>query len=74
MQTAEHWDALGISVQGEVVYDRQKVADHAKNLANNVKGNLEKSLIGLGVEVIEDKGVLMGEGKIKGDESGKVRL
>jgi dihydrolipoamide dehydrogenase len=74
MQNAEHLDALGISVKGEVVYDRQKVADHAKNLANNVKGNLEKSLIGLGVEVIEDKGVLMGEGQIKGDESGKVRL
>ncbi|GMH68293.1 hypothetical protein TrRE_jg3783 [Triparma retinervis] len=72
MKNAEHLDALGIQVKGEVVYDRQKVADHAKNLANTVKGNLEGSLIGLGVEVIEDRGILMGEGKIKGDGSGKV--
>ena len=74
MKNAEHLDALGIQVKGEVVYDRQKVADHAKNLANTVKGNLEGSLIGLGVEVIEDRGILMGEGKIKGDGSGKVSL
>jgi len=71
MQDTEHLAALGIEV-GEVKYDREKVAAHARNLANTVKGNLEKSLIGLDVEVIEDRGVLVGGGKIKGDQTGKV--
>merc|ERR1719183_492990 len=41
MQDTEHLAALGIEV-GEVKYDREKVAAHARNLANTVKGNLEK--------------------------------
>ena len=72
MKDASHLDSLGIKLQGEVTYDRQGVADHAKNLANTVKGNLENSLVGLGVDVIEGKGVLQGAHKIKDDASGKV--
>lgn len=43
MKDAHHLKALGIEV-GKVSYDRQGVADHAKNLANKVKANLENSL------------------------------
>lgn len=73
MKDDSHLGALGIKLEGEVTFDRQGVADHAKNLANTVKGNLENSLIGLGVDVIEGKGVLQGAHKIKDDATGKVR-
>ena len=54
----EHLNSFGIKTSG-VTFDRQKVADHAKNLANKVKGNLEGSLRGLGIEIIEAKGELL---------------
>ncbi|GMH59975.1 hypothetical protein TrST_g7677 [Triparma strigata] len=72
MKDASHLESLGINVEGEVTYDRQAVADHAKNLANTVKGNLENSLIGLDVSVIEGRGILAGPNKIKDDQSGKI--
>lgn len=30
-------------------FDRAAIADHAKNLASNIQGNLKRSLEGLGV-------------------------
>lgn len=59
MKNAEHLGALGITV-GEVEYDREGIAAHARNLASKVKSNLEGSLIGLGVNVIEGRGALTG--------------
>ena len=58
MRDAAHLAELGIKVDGKVEYDRQGIADHAKNLANRVKGNLEGSLTALGCEVIEGRGAL----------------
>lgn len=58
MQDAEHLKSLGVSATG-VTFDRQKIADHAKNLANRVKGNLEGSLKGLGITVMEEKGEML---------------
>ena len=53
MRNAEHLKALGITVQpGAVTYDRQGIADHAENLAATIRGNLERSLTGLGVDII----------------------
>lgn len=73
MQNASHLKDMGISVQGKVTYDRQGIADHAKNLANRVKGSLEASLIGLGVSVVEGRGVLTGVAhEIKDQATGKV--
>lgn len=73
MQNAAHLKDMGISVTGEVTYDRQGIADHAKNLANKVKGSLEASLIGLGVSVVEGRGVLTGKPhEIKDSATGKV--
>lgn len=57
MKDTEHLKSLGLSTHG-VSFDRQAVADHAKNLANRIQGNLEQSLKGLGIKVIEAKGVL----------------
>ena len=73
MQNAEHLASMGVKVDGAVEFDRQGIADHAKNLANRVKGNLQASLTGLGVEVIEGKGILTGNAhEIKDSVSGKI--
>jgi len=59
MQDAKHLSALGITVGGEVTYEREKVAAHANNLASTVKKNLGNSLTGLGVTVFEESGKLI---------------
>lgn len=58
MRDSSHLADLGITVEGEVQYDRQGIADHAKNLANKVKNNLEASLTSLGVSMIQGRGIL----------------
>lgn len=73
MKDASHLESMGITVEGGVKYDRQGIADHAKNLANKVKGNLEGSLVGLGVDVIEGRGVLTGKpNEVKDALTGKI--
>ena len=72
MQNAAHLKDLGITVD-HVSYDREGIAAHAKNLANKVKGNLEASLTGLGVEVIEGRGALTATAhEIKDEKTGKI--
>lgn len=73
MQNKPHLDEMGITVEGEVRYDRAGIANHAKSLANRVKGNLEASLVGLGVDVVEGRGVLTGNPhEVKDEATGKV--
>ncbi len=73
MRDASHLTELGITVDGEVNYDRAGIAGHAKNLANRVKGNLENSLIGLKVDVIPGRGVLTGKPhEVRDESTGKV--
>eukprot|EP00980_Cylindrotheca_fusiformis_P013268 scaffold3373_cov137-Cylindrotheca_fusiformis.AAC.28 len=73
MKDSSHLESLGIEVDGEIKYSRQGIADHAKNLANRVKGNLENSLVGLGCEVVEGRGVLTGiPHEVKDSATGKV--
>jgi dihydrolipoamide dehydrogenase len=57
MKDAHHLKSFGISL-GEVTYDRAAVANHASQLANRVKVNLESSLKSQGVEVIESLGAV----------------
>jgi dihydrolipoamide dehydrogenase len=57
MKDEMHLKSFGISV-GDVQFNRQGVADHAAQLAKRVQGNLEASLKGLGVEIIDSKGAL----------------
>jgi dihydrolipoamide dehydrogenase len=73
MKNAAHLSDMGITVDGEVKFDREGIAAHAKNLANRVKGNLEASLVGLGVDVIEGRGILTGNAnEVKDSVTGKV--
>ena len=73
MRDASHLADLGIHVQGEVTFSREGIAAHAKNLANRVKGNLEASLVGLGVDVIAGRGVLTGKPhEVKDEATGVV--
>ena len=82
MRAASHLSEFGIKVEGEVTYDREGVAKHARQLANRVKGNLEGSLVALGVDIVEGRGVLVGGGgdagagggvhEVKDATSGKV--
>lgn len=73
MQNSGHLESLGIEVDGEVKYSREGIANHAKNLANRVKGNLENSLVGLGCDVIQGRGMLTGNPQeVKDEASGKV--
>jgi len=53
-------EAFGISLNG-VKVDRQAAADHAKNLADKVKGGLTNSLKKLGVTILPGSGVLTGK-------------
>ncbi|VEU37583.1 unnamed protein product [Pseudo-nitzschia multistriata] len=72
MQDAEHLKSLGIEV-GDVNYSREGIAAHAKNLANRVKGNLENSLVALGCDVIEGRGMLTTNAQeVKDEATGKV--
>jgi dihydrolipoamide dehydrogenase len=73
MRDEAHLKSLGIEVEGKVTYNRQGIADHAKNLASKVKGNLENSLVGLGCNVIQGRGKLTGNPQEVVDEAtGKV--
>lgn len=73
MRDSSHLASLGVKVEGSVEFDREGIAAHAKNLANRVKGNLEASLVGLGVEVVEGRGVLTGKPhEVKDSFTGKI--
>lgn len=74
MQDTSHLADLGVEVDaGAVSFSREGIAAHAKNLANRVKGNLEASLVGLGVDVITGRGVLTGKpNEVKDSITGKV--
>jgi len=73
MRDASHLTELGITVDGEVNYDRAGIAGHAKSVANRVKGNLEKILIDVNVDVISERGVLTGKPhEVRDESTGKV--
>lgn len=74
MQDTEHLQSLGIEVDAsDVTYSREGIAAHAKNLANRVKGNLENSLVALGCDVIEGRGMLTANAQeVKDEATGKV--
>mmetsp|Transcript_13571 Transcript_13571/g.29392 ORF Transcript_13571/g.29392 Transcript_13571/m.29392 type:complete len:570 (-) Transcript_13571:1992-3701(-) len=68
MRNAHHLKALGISVDGDVSYDRQAVADHANGLASKVRENMTKSLTALGIDVIPAKASLISPQKLRGSD------
>lgn len=64
LQNEHHLKALGLQVSG-AGYDRQGVADHANNLASNIRNNLTNSLKALGVDILTGFGTIMGTQKVK---------
>ena len=74
MQDTEHLESLGIQVDAtDVNYSREGIAAHAKNLANRVKGNLENSLVALGCDVVQGRGMLTAKPQeVKDEATGKV--
>ena len=66
-----HLEKMGVKVNGCVGFDRQIIADHARNLAGKVRGNLEGSLKALAVTIIPSTGKLVGKNQIQG-EDGKI--
>jgi dihydrolipoamide dehydrogenase len=72
MKNAHHLKSFGITVK-DVDFDRQGIADHANQLANRVKGNLEASLKGQGVEIIESRGLVTDTPhQILAEDTGKI--
>jgi dihydrolipoamide dehydrogenase len=72
MKAEHHLKSFGITV-GDVNYDRQAIADHAQNLADNVKNNLEGSLKAKDVNIIESKGGLTNNPhEVRIAETGKI--
>ena len=74
MKDTSHLESLGIEINADdVKYSRAGIAAHAKNLANRVKGNLENSLVALGCDVVEGRGMLTGNPQeVKDEATGKV--
>ncbi|MEM8542406.1 MAG: dihydrolipoyl dehydrogenase [Cyanobacteria bacterium P01_H01_bin.119] len=78
LQDRHHLKSFGIQVGG-VSFERQAIADHAKNLVNKIQGDLTNSLTRLKVDVIRGWGRLAGEQKVTvsgdlGGESGEQTL
>ncbi|MGF1523640.1 MAG: dihydrolipoyl dehydrogenase [Leptolyngbyaceae cyanobacterium] len=63
LQNSHHLNALGIQVGG-VQFDRQTIADHAKNLVSKIQGDMTNSLQRLGVDIIQGWARLAGEQKV----------
>lgn len=62
LRNEHHLKSLGISV-GNVSYDREAIADHAKNLVSKIQGDMTNSLTRLGVDIIKGWARLAGEQK-----------
>ncbi|MGG6237331.1 dihydrolipoyl dehydrogenase [Nodosilinea sp. AN01ver1] len=63
LRNEHHLKSLGISV-GNVTYDREAIADHAKNLVGKIQGDMTNSLTRLGVDIIKGWARLAGEQKV----------
>ena len=51
MKNADHLKHLGIAVDN-VSFDRQGIADHAEDLVQIIRGNLTRSMEGVGVDIL----------------------
>ncbi|KAL4458210.1 hypothetical protein ABPG75_013075 [Micractinium tetrahymenae] len=72
LRNDHHLKTLGIQLAGTSTFDRQAIADHATNLASNVKGNLQRSLESLGVTILRGQAKLTGPHSISYGLPGRV--
>uniref|UniRef100_A0A7S3YM67 Dihydrolipoyl dehydrogenase n=1 Tax=Lotharella globosa TaxID=91324 RepID=A0A7S3YM67_9EUKA len=73
LKSKDHMAALGIDT-GALSFDRQKIADHASNLASTIQTNLRRSLEALGVDVIYGKGTLVDQNTVEVGLPGRVDI
>ncbi len=69
MRSEHRLKALGLTVDGSIGYERERMAEHANGLAANVRANMTRSLDALGVKVVHNRARLDGSGTIV-DSSG----
>ena len=71
LRDEQHLKAMGINL-ASVGFDREKIADHAKNLVGKIQGDLTGSLTRLGVDIIRGWGKIASSQKVSvEDDSGK---
>ena len=63
LRNAHHLKALGLHI-GEVGFEREGIAEHAKNLVDKLRGDLTNSLSRLGVDTLRGRGRLAGPQKL----------
>lgn len=63
LRNQHHLKSLGIQV-GDVTFEREDIANHAKNLVSKIQGDMTNSLTRLGVDIIKGWGRLAGEQKV----------
>lgn len=70
LQNEHHMKSFGLQVAA-AGYDRQKVADHANNLASKIRNNLTNSMKALGVDILTGVGSVVGPQKVKYGKAGE---
>ncbi|MEO1131154.1 MAG: dihydrolipoyl dehydrogenase [Cyanobacteria bacterium J06639_1] len=58
LREIQHSDQFGISV-GEVTFDREAIAKHARDVVSKIRGDLTKSLERLKVDILRGRGKLL---------------
>lgn len=71
MKDQMHLNSMGIQV-GAVSYDRSGIADHAKDLVSKIRGNLQNSLVALGVDILEGTGKVVGPHTVSYGKLGRI--
>ena len=74
LRDEHHLKSMGIQVQG-VQFEREPIADHAKNLVTKIQSDLTNSLVRLGVDTIRGWGKVAGAQKVSvTTESGEEKI
>ena len=71
LKDQHHLKALGIQIES-VSFEREKIANHANNLAKTIQGNLRRSLEAIGVDILIGQGKFVGSNKVKYSLPGRV--
>ncbi|PNH07186.1 Dihydrolipoyl dehydrogenase [Tetrabaena socialis] len=71
MQNKAHLAAMGVQV-GSVTFDREGIANHAKQLATSIQGNLRRSLEAIGVDILVGQAKFVGNQKVRYGLPGRV--
>jgi dihydrolipoamide dehydrogenase len=71
LKDEHHLKSLGIQIDN-VSFEREKIANHAKNLANTIQGNLQRSLEAIGVDILIGQGKFVDSHTVKYSLPGRV--